>query len=113
MRFVTLNDRKCILDKENGATYCFINIRDMRNCCKLLTQLDDERKSLNQDLNKQFLLGSNGYNPFRDFEHRNKKALNGDGFLMFLKEKDSGIKEKRKQVKKYFLNFFNFILKFS
>lgn len=86
MRFKTLPDRKCIIDTENGGRYCFNNIFDMQRCHQLLTQLDDERKSLNKDYNKQLLLGSNGYNPFRDFEIRNQNILKGDSFLLFLKK---------------------------
>ena len=86
MRFVVNSSTKCVKDDENGAKYCFSNIQDAQNCCKLLNQLDDERKSLNVDLNLQLLAGSNGYNPFRDFEMRHKDILHGDSFLMFLRK---------------------------
>ncbi len=51
MRFITNIYTKCVKDNENGAKYCFSNLFDAENCCKLLNQLDDERKSLNNDLN--------------------------------------------------------------
>ena len=86
MRFTTNVHTMCIKDSENSAKYCFSNLPDAKNCCNLLNQLDDERKSLNNDLNKQFLLGSKGYNPFHDFEMRHQDILKGDGFLMFLRK---------------------------
>lgn len=86
MRFVVNSSTKCVKDNENGAKYCFSNIFDAQDCCKLLNQLDNERKSLNIDLNLQMLAGSNGYNPFRDFEMRHQDILKGDSFLMFLRK---------------------------
>ena len=86
MRFTTNIHTKCVKDNENGAKYCFSNIFGAQDCCKLLNQLDDERKSLNNDLNRALLMGSNYYNPFRDFEMRHQDILKGDSFLMFLRK---------------------------
>ena len=86
MRFTTNIYTKCVKDNENGAKYCFSNLFDAENCCKLLSQLDDERKSLNNDLNRALLMGSDYYNPFKNFEMEHKDILKGDSFLMFLKK---------------------------